>query len=173
MIFGKSTVLTETGLLDDDLLRRMQAINPRDGSALFAYVLRRRGLAFLALALLSTTYLGTALCACSAIWYGFALGLFLAVGVARFGIRGVVLFLAAIFPQGLFYLPMLPGLCEWCVRTGRMIYRKEVRPAADKNTPVLLERVLSLLFWAVLLFAGCLLEGFVNPFLLTGWARLL
>lgn len=165
MNLGKSILLENTGLLDENTLRQLVSMNP-DSSALFVFVLRRRGMEFLLLVILATTYLGTAACVFTTLWYGFSCGTFLAAGVLRYGVKGLFFVLAGLLPQYLLYGPMLYGLLLWCDKTCRMIYRKE-------KAPVLWERMLSLIILLAALIGGCLLESFVNPSILKGFAKLL
>ena len=80
MNIQKSILLTGGDLLSVESLKRITEIGA-GGSALFAYVLRKRGAQFLLLAVFATTYLGVAACAVAAGWYGFSCGVFLTAGV--------------------------------------------------------------------------------------------
>lgn len=172
MNFGKSILLEDTGLLDENTLRQLSTVN-LSGSALFAFVLRKRMMVFAALAVTATTYLGMAVCVIAAGWYGFSAGAFLAAGVLRYGLKGVLLALAAILPQYLIYGPAIYGLLVWCEKTCRIIYGRNRYQETDKKTPVLTGRVFSLLILMVMMLAGCVLESFVNPALLRGFLALL
>ena len=172
MNFGKSILLEDTGLLDENTLRQLLSVN-LGGSALFAFVLRKRMAVFGMFAVAATTYLGTAVCIIGAGWYGFSAGAFLAAGVMRYGMKGIFLALAAMLPQYLLYAPAIYGLLVWCQRTCRMIYGKSYYQDKDKKTPVLTGRVLSLFVLAVMMLAGCALESFVNPAILRGFLKLL
>ena len=172
MNFGKSILLEDTGLLDENTLRQLSAVN-LGGSALFAFVLRKRMVVFALFAVAATTYLGTVVCVVGAGWYGFSAGAFLAAGVLRYGLKGIFLALAAMLPQYLVYVPAIYGLLVWCERTCRMIYGKNYYQEKDKRTPVLTGRVLSLLMLIAMMFTGCALESFVNPAILRGFLKLL
>ncbi len=172
MNFGKSILLEDTGLLDQNTLVRLSSVN-LGGSALFAFVLRKRMAVFFTLVLAATTYLGMAVCVLGAGWYGFSAGTFLAAGVLRYGIKGLFLALAALFPQYLVYGPALYGLCVWCEKTCRMIYGRGGGPKKEKNTPALTGRVLSLVLLGAMMAVGCALESFVNPAVLGGFLKLL
>jgi len=172
MNIQKSILLTGGDLLSAESLKRITGIGA-GGSALFAYVLRKRGAQFLLLTVFATTYLGFAACAVTAGWYGFSCGVFLAAGVLRYGMKGVLLVLAGIFPQYLFYVPVLCALIKWCDRTCRMIYGRGSLPVQNKTAPVLMERVLSLFVLGILLLVGCFLESYVNPVFLKAFVKIL
>lgn len=172
MNFGKSILLEETGLLDENTLRQLSTVNP-GGSALFAFILRKRMLAFLLFVVASTTYLGMAACVIGAGWYGFSAGAFLAAGVLRYGMKGILFALAATLPQYLVYIPVIYGLLVWCEKTCRMIYGKNYYQDRDTKAPVFTGRVLSLLVLFIAMLAGCALESFVNPAILRGFLKFL
>lgn len=177
MNFGKNILLDGTGLLEEETLRQMSS-TVSDSSVLFVFVLRERMIEFAVLALAATTYLGLAACVGAAGWYGFSVGAFLAAGVLRYGLRGILLALAGTLPQYLLYGPALYGLLLWCEKTFRMIYGKGhygkgYYQESDSKIPAFSGRVLSLLILFALMLAGCALESFVNPAILRGFLRML
>ena len=125
MILGKSALLGHSGLWSEGIMLQIAAMN-LTGNALFLYLLGRRGLRFVLLSIMATTYLGIVLSMVVAFWYGLACGCLLAAGVLRYGLKGILLMLAGILPQGLIYAPLAYGLLNWCVITCNMIYRKEM-----------------------------------------------
>lgn len=171
MNFGKNTLLENTGLLDEDTLQYM-ASAARDGSVLFAFVLRKRMVFFFALVLAATTYLGVAACVLAAGWYGFAAGAFLAAGVLRYGVRGIFLVLAGTLPQYLLYGPALYALLMWCEKTCRMIYGKGRLQGNETKRPAVTGRIFSLLILLAVMIAGCALESFVNPAILKAFLKI-
>lgn len=172
MNFGKSILLDGTGVLAGETLRQLSTAMP-DNSALFAFVLRKRMVGFAVLTATATTYLGLAVCAGLAGWYGFAAGSFVAAGLLRFGFKGVILVLAATMPQYLLYGPAIYALLRWCERTYRMIYKKNYYQEGETKAPALSSRVLLLIGIFAVLTAGCALESFVNPSILQGFLELL
>lgn len=187
MNFGKNILLDGTGLLEEETLREMSS-TASDSSVLFAFVLRERMIEFVVLALAATTYLGMAACVAAAGWYGFSTGAFLAAGVLRYGLRGILLALAGTLPQYLLYAPALYGLLLWCEKTCRMIYGKghygkeyygkeyygkEHYQEGSAKIPAFSRRVLSLLILFAVMLAGCALESFVNPAILRGFLKTL
>lgn len=172
MNFGKSIMLEDTGLLDENILRQLSAVN-LGGSALFAFILRKRMIVFATLAVAATTYLGIVMAAIGAGWYGFSAGAFLAASVLRYGLKGVFLALAATLPQYLIYAPAIYGLLLWCEKTYRLIYGRNYYPEKERKTPVLTGQVFSLLVIFAMMLVGCALESFVNPTILKGFIMLL
>ncbi|MDE6168935.1 MAG: stage II sporulation protein M, partial [Acetatifactor sp.] len=104
MNLGKSILLENTGLFDEDTLYHMKYMTV-DGSALFSYVFRKRIMTVLILAMLATTYLGLAVCVGTAFWYGMSAGGYLTALALRYGLKGILLALAGVFPQYLLYVP--------------------------------------------------------------------
>ncbi len=172
MNFGKSILLENTGLLDETMLKQMSSAFP-DSNALFAFVLRKRLILMAVMVLLATTYLGMVACGALDLWYGFSTGAFLAAALLRYGFKGILLVASGVLPQYLFYGPALYALLLWCDRTCRMIYCKGYRYGEDAKTPILLGRVLPLVFILVGLLIGCFLESYVNPGILKGFIRLI
>lgn len=196
--FEKSVLLQGTGIWDAEMIGRMASLS-LGGSALFMSILSKRGMRFLGVTILSTTYLGTAVCVLYAFGYGFMFGGYVAGAVLRHGIKGILLACLGIMPQYLFYGPMIYGLLVWCSQTCGWIYGKRRRMGSDEaglgyaglgrmkssrlefgrlrfggniKAPVLAERVLSWLFLLALLFIGCTLESYLGPKLLAVAAKL-
>ncbi len=172
MGFGKSILLENTGFLDENMLRQMTSAFP-DSNALFAYVLRKRLIILVIMVILATTYLGMAACVIADVWFGFSAGAFLAAAVMRYGMKGIFVAAAAVFPQYLLYGPMFYGLLLWCRQTCHMIYGRDHRYLSDTKTPILFGRVLPLLILCVGTLAGCFLESYVNPGIIKGVLKLL
>ncbi len=166
LILKKSAWLAHTDLWTADMIEAMSAMSLQ-GGALFATLLYRRGIRFLGISLLATTYLGSAACFCAAFGCGLAFGVYLASAGIRLGMKGILLALVGILPQGILYGVLLYGILTWCRKTCAMIYGRD-RQAL--KTPVLMERVLSWSVLLLLLVAGCALESYVNPALLRGIA---
>lgn len=169
MNLGKSILLDDTGLFDEYILYGMKYMTV-DNNALFSYVFRERMIKLLALAVLSTTYLGLAVCVCTIAWYGMSAGAFLSALTLRYGIKGIILALVSIFPQYLFYIPVLLALLTWCVSLYRGIYNRTINLGEDKTfLPKKLAKLFIILLAAA---AGCILEAYVNPYLLLNYLKI-
>jgi len=172
MNFGKSILLENTGLLDENMLMQMKSAFP-DSDALFVFVMRKRLTFVVIMAVLATTYLGVAACMAVTMWYGFSTGMFLTAAILRYGFKGILLVAAGVLPQYFLYIPAIYALLIWSDKTCRMIYCKSYYQREDTKTPILLGRVLSLVVILFGMVAGCFLESFVNPGILQGFLRML
>lgn len=168
MNIGKSILLENTGLFDEYTLYTMKYMTV-DSNALFSYVLRERLVRLLILTVLSTTYLGLAVCVGTVIWYGTSAGAFLAALTLRYGIKGIFLAVVAVFPHYLIYVPVLLALLAWCETLYRCIYGRTVDFGEDKAfLPKKLIRLAAIFGAAVV---SCLLEAYVNPLILLSYLR--
>ncbi|MCM1188207.1 MAG: stage II sporulation protein M [bacterium] len=167
---GKSILLENTGIFDEEILYRLKYMSV-DGNALFCYALRKRILALLILAVLTTTYLGYVVCMGVSAWYGMSLGILLSALFAQYGIKGLILAVVSVFPQFLFYVPAVVMLLGWSENLYRAIYFRSLGTNVREKIFVLKEAGwLSVILLAVL--AGCILEGYVNPGLLIGYLKI-
>ena len=165
---GKEVIVGELGIFDASTLYHIKNVNV-DGYALFCYVFRKRMMSVLIIVVLSTTYLGLAVCRAALIWYGFSAGMYLAALFVQYGIKGLILAAVGVVPQCFVYFPALLLLVMTCEKIFRAIY--------GKGTDMYLEKR----FWIkevglilVVIFMncfGCLLEGFVNAGLLTAYLK--
>lgn len=159
MKIGESILLEKTGIFDEEVLYHMKYMTV-DHNTLFCYVLRKRLLTVLILAVLSTTYLGMAVCVGTALWYGAAAGGVLAVMVLRYGIKGVLLAAASLFPHYLIYFPVIFTLLAWGESVYVGIYH---RIGTETEQNLLIRKTGQLAAIIGMTVAGCALEGYVNP----------
>jgi stage II sporulation protein M len=167
---GKSILLTDTGLFDEDTLYRMKYMTV-DSGALFCYLLRKRLSVFLVLAVAATTYLGLAVCAFAAFKLGLSAGAYVSALVYRYGAKGILLAAAGVFPQYLLYVPAFVLFWGWARELYRSIYfRSACYDAKEKGFA--LKKAGQLLLILGLAALGCLLEGYVNPALLLSYLKI-
>ena len=166
---GKSIMLGDGGMFDESTLYRLKYMTV-DSNALFCYVLRKRIFRFLGLAMLSTTYLGLVACMGAAFWYGLSAGAFLTTLAVRYGIKGILLALISMFPQYLVDVPVVLALLLWCEELFRGIYVRGEYNATDRG--FMIKKAGKLLILLVVLTIGCLLEGYMNPYLLMGFLNI-
>ena len=152
---GKSILLGDGGMFDESTLYHLKYMTV-DSNALFCYILRKRIIRFLGLAVLSTTYLGLAACMGAAFWYGLSAGAFLATLMLRYGIKGILLAVISMFPQYLVYVPVVLALLLWCQELFRGIYVRGEYSAADRG--FLVKKAGRLLVLMAVLVVGCMLE---------------
>ncbi|MCM1541934.1 MAG: stage II sporulation protein M [Blautia sp.] len=156
---GESILLDKTGLFDEEVLYHMKYMTV-DCNALFCYALRKRLLTVLILAVLSTTYLGLTVCVGTALWYGAAAGGLLAVMVLRYGMKGILLAAASLFPHYLIFFPAIFTLLAWGESVYGSIYHR-IGMEPEKN--LLIKKTGQLAAVVGMTVAGCALEGYVNP----------
>ncbi len=166
---GKSILLGDGGMFDESTLYHLKYMTV-DSNALFCYILRKRIIRFLGLAVLSTTYLGLAACMGAAFWYGLSAGAFLATLMLRYGIKGILLAVISMFPQYLVYVPVVLALLLWCQELFRGIYVRGEYSAADRG--FLVKKSGRLLVLMAVLVVGCMLEAYMNPFILMGFLKI-
>ena len=168
MNIGESVLLENTGLFDEDVLYHIKYLTV-DYNALFCYVLRKRLVMILILAVLSTTYLGLAICVGTVLWYGTAAGGLLAVMMIRYGMKGILLAAACLFPQYLLYFPAMFAFLSWGGSVYRNIY---LRSALEPEKNFFIKKMGQLAGIIGMTVAGCAMEGFVNPLILTGLLKI-
>lgn len=173
-VYARKELFLETvGFLSEDLLYGMKYMTFTYDTFLFE-VIKKRGIPILGIAILATTYLGVAVSYLYAGWLGLSAGMFLMTAILRYGLKGVILFLTAIFPHYLFYLPAwflllrgarelccclyFPGNCQRTYINGR---KDEIRFGAGVLLKV-----------SGVVIIGILLESYVNPKLLLGFLKI-
>ena len=171
LYIGKSILLENTGLFDEDTLYHMKYMTV-DSSALFCYILRKRIGRLLILAVLSTTYLGLAACMGTVFWYGMSAGVLLASLAIRYGVKGIVLAVLSIFPQYLIYVPGMLVMLTWCETVFRAIYHRNGGGYEAVNKGFLLRQTGQLAAIIAAMTAGCLAEGYINPYILKGFLKI-
>lgn len=171
MNIGKSIFLENTGFFDAYTLCQIKVMTV-DRNALFYYVFRKRILKLLAMAVLSTTYLGLAICIGAALWYGMSAGLFLSALLLRYGLKGIFLAVVCLLPQYLLYVPALLIFVRWADEVYYGIYSRSGNAIGAKNKGFLLKKSGQLTTIIGLYVIGCLLEGYLNPVLLLSFLKI-
>lgn len=166
---GKSILLGDGGMFDESTLYHLKYMTV-DSNALFCYVFRKRIVRLLGLAVLSTTYLGLVACMGASFWYGLSAGAFLTTLTIRYGIKGILLAVISMFPQYLVYVPVVLAMLLWCEEIFRGIYVRGEYSAADRG--FLVKKAGRLLVLIAVLVAGCIMEAYMNPYLLTGFLKI-
>ena len=162
MNLGKSILLENTGLLDEQTLYHMKYMTV-DSSAFFYYILQLRFKSILGIVILATTYLGLFVCGGAVFGYGFSAGAFLSALLVRYGMKGIVFAVLSLFPQCVLYIPAFVSLIIWCERLNRSIYFKTEFVTEKENMVAPVRRVLQLIGILAVLLLGCIAEGFMNP----------
>lgn len=164
MNFGKSTLLEETGLLDEYTLYQIKYMTV-DSSAFFVFVMKKRIGSMLMLTVLATTYLGLLVCGGCMFWYGLSAGSFFTALMIRYGLKGIFLAMASLLPHYVLYVPAAVALVRWCENLNRNIYFDRYTALEDKKVvqPGQLMRFMGI---AGVIVTGCILESFCNPYIL-------
>lgn len=165
MNLGKSLLVEYTGLLDEDTLYHMK-YSAVDNSALFLFVLKKRLKHVGILAIMATTYLGLAVAGSYALWYGMATGSFVSVLMMRYGLKGLLLGVTVMFPHYLLYVPAVAYLLIWAEKVCRNIYFRRNGYVEQGKEHIRLKYFLQLGAVVAAVVLGCLLEGYINPYLL-------
>lgn len=170
MNFWKNTFLTGSGFLDETMLYQIQSVQI-DKPQLLRYLFGKRMSLCAGLVVFSTTYLGIVVTYGSICFMGLASGMLLAAASIRYGMKGIFLLLAGIFPQYILYVPVFWFLFNWCYEICAVMYfpaRIYELNLYQNKKKYILERSVRLLLLLTLLMAGLLLECYINPFLLQG-----
>lgn len=125
------------------------------------YLLRKRVSVLLGLVILSLAVAGKYLLSGFLMLFGCSMGSMLSVLILRYGIKGMLLFFALIFPQDFVYLPVVFGwvatLTDWndkLLGGGNAVYRRGREKSKNITRFFLLIGVTII---------GILLECYVNP----------
>ena len=159
--FRHDVWVRDDGLLSAAMLEQMKSSEP-DSSYLFGYILRHRLFTIFFLIILSSTIIGFPVVCGYVCYLGASAGCFLSVAVIRYGIRGLFFVAAGIFPQVFLLVPGYLLLFMWGIeRVGENEYERSLY-----GRQPLLRRGIKLVGIIVIVLAGCLLEGYVNPLVL-------
>jgi hypothetical protein len=168
---GKGILLEETGLFDEYTLYNMKYMTV-DNSALFCYILRKRIGKLLILAVISTTYLGLAACMGIVFWYGMSAGVLLTSLTIRYGLKGILLAIVSVLPQYLLYIPVMLAMLFWCETVFHSIYNRNGGGYEALDRIFWIRKAGQLLAVILITAFGCLLEGYINPYLLLGYLKI-
>lgn len=140
-------------------------INDIDYSGLFQYVLGKNFNDFVIFWLLSITILGIPYMALKVTSFGFFSGFLISAVAMRYGIKGLLLVLAYVFPQGLLYFPisiicLLKGF-ELC----RTIY-SENRNSLGGISKIVKKYLILILLLAIALVIASFLEAYPGAYFL-------
>lgn len=170
MNMGQKVLLENTGLLSEYTLYEMK-YSEISSNAFFWYVLRKRVGAVLIMALLSTTWLGLVASYTYSAWLGISFGMLLMAAIIRYGLKGILLIVVGVFPQGIIYLPACFFLISWCRELCNIIYFPSKMSGetgtdeAGKNY-IMRRKAFQFLSLVVVVIIGCFFESYVNPKLL-------
>ncbi len=148
----------EYGFLNEYHLRTFAAAKP-DRMALFGSILWERGKLFLALAVLGLTPLKRVLPLMIEWILGFTIGFFGAACVMNLHAAGLGVLFLSLFPQGLFYLPVL------------FLLPAAGQPPVYREKGYAVRKTLAFAILIILLIAGCLTEATAGTFFMQAFLK--
>lgn len=168
MYIGKKFLFENSDILSEYTLTEMK-YSFVNKNTFFLYVLRKRVGITLVLAVVSTTWMGMAAAWTGAAWLGISFGMLFMTSLMRYGLKGILLVLAGVFPQMLIYFPAALLLLKWSYEFYTVIYYPE-KYQGIQDFPVkkelLRKKVLQYFCLLGVVIIGCMLESYVNPSLL-------
>jgi Stage II sporulation protein M len=153
-IFGKAYILG-VGLLGEYFLLHFRYTQINYNS-LLAYVFQERIKLFLVISVLGITNIGIPVIGALFVWFGFSGGVLLSVAIMKFGIKGIIICLGAVFPHFLVYIPL------YLIYSDKLIDRR----VSERNTwkkQKWIHYLLFLLIGVLIITFGVVLESYINP----------
>lgn len=156
--------IKEDGLLNMSMIRQLQS-SELNGGYLFGYIIKHRCFSVLTVGLLASTVIGFPIICGYAAYLGVSAGCMLSVAVVRYGIRGLLLMAASIFPQGIILIPGYILLFIWSIDCNRRLYGKFNMSGEQyfAGSQFVLKKGIKLLGILVIIVSGCAVESYVNP----------
>ncbi|MBD5501423.1 MAG: stage II sporulation protein M [Lachnospiraceae bacterium] len=173
MNLGSTGSLKEEGIFSTTVINRIQHLEVNSGNFL-KYEFPQRIKLFLILILFSTTYFGIWAAYLCITWHGILAGMIITAAIIRFGLKGILLIMAGIFPQHLLFIPAIMMMLCWCYQTCSFLYfqEKSIWPFYQNKKRQIIHQI-GMLFWIIcIVVIGCILECYVNPILLSDIAQI-
>lgn len=164
VILNRSKLQTNIYLLNEEWILYMQT-NQINEKSMFAYVLLKRLKELGMMVLLSTTIAGVVCLYGLVSIYGAGLGVLLAVSSFRYGVKGLMLVLAASFPQILVYLPVFLYIFHLCYLLCIKLYfpHKDYWKTGSSMKVFWVKNIIYVSVSLAVVIIGILLESYVNP----------
>lgn len=161
---GHEAWIENGSLLGTDMVNRLKSSRPQ-GAGMVTYILRHRLSVVCMLGLISTTMIGLPILCAYICYTGLAAGCLLSVAVIRYGIRGILFMIAALFPQAFLLIPAYVGLFFWAVNLNRTLYasRTDLGGYERFSSRFYLGKCIQMVGIIAVVITGCLLESYVNP----------
>ncbi len=171
-IFAQSILLQE-GYFSTYSLERLQYVQI-DSNKLFFGILQNRFQIVILIFIMATTIIGLISAHLFAGWYGFSMGIMIAVLINRFGLKGSILFAACILPQVIFYVPAFNCLLSECRDISYILFLPQKSSAFyGHGSTSSSKRISRILMSLGVVIIGILLESYVNPLVVTKMVTLL
>lgn len=162
-LMGREAV-SNAGILNDYFMEKFQYTDV-NGENLFFYIIEERVPVLLLMLLLVFSSLGVLSGILVLGWQGFSIGFMLSTGIAKYGVKGIVLVLGGLFPQYLFYLPVYVFYCCFAIFLRQRLCGENRTQTTERGyiygAGLLVAVVLLLVF-----VTGIFLESYINPLIL-------
>ena len=174
MNLGSHRFLSEGELLDVTMMSRMRYMEI-DGGNFLKYELPQRFKMFVMLLFFSTTCFGIALVYLCITWQGILTGMIMTAVTMKYGMKGILVIFAGIFPQHFLFVPAVIMMLCWCCETCSTLYfpgKNIWHPYHDKRKQYLHQAGMLLWIFCIVII-GCIMECYVNPILVSDIVKLL
>lgn len=164
VLINRHKLQTDIYLLNEEWVLYLQTTRISEKS-IFIYVLMKRLKEVGVAVLISTTVAGLICLYGFAIMYGAGLGVLLAVSGFRYGLKGLMMILAASFPQVLVYVPVYLYIFHLCYLLCVRLYFPHKDYWKTNGSPkfFLFKNIISIGIALGVVIIGVLLESYVNP----------
>ncbi len=164
----KGEMIDKSGFLSEYTLLCMSRVK-LDYMSYFLYLLQKRAGGAIFLAVLSSTYLGLAGIYFYVGWLGLSSGIFLAGAGIRYGMKGILLFLGGMIPHQLILIPCGVMFLSWCYRMCTTLYypNRSMEPVWGSKKQFVIRKIIQFQVILGVVIIGCLLECYVNPYIIT------
>jgi stage II sporulation protein M len=160
----KQNYISQMQTYEDDVFAKITSGNI-DYNGLFGYVVGKNFSSFLIYWLLSLTILGVPYMALKITSFGFFSGFFISAVTMQYGLKGLLLVLAYVFPQGLLYLPISLACLYKGFELCRTIY-SENRNHFSGIVKLLRSYLIVILLLAAALLVASFLEAYPGAYIL-------
>ena len=173
MNFGSNIFLKEDEVFSTAAINRLQDLEV-DGGNFMRYEMPQRLKMVLMLFLISTTCFGIIAAYAYIAWHGVLAGMLITAAIIKFGIKGILLIMAGIFPQHLLFIPAAVMMLCWCYQTCCFLYfpEKSVWPLYQNRKRQYIHQAGMLIWIICVVIIGCILECYVNPILMSDISKI-
>lgn len=161
--------LRQYGVLNEYFIKQLLYASINYDDLLF-YVAENRGTVFFLLFLLGITRLGIPAHFVYLAWNGFSFGVAMVSVIINFGIRGILVLCALLFPQYLFYIPLYLILFGLTCYLGKKEMIRQSSSGRFSRTALFFGGVLVVFG---LFFMGIMTESYVNPRVMKNLVKIL
>ncbi len=159
--------MDQINLLSDYLLQKYRGSEIQSGE-LFWYCLKTRILPMCYIWMFGLTMFGRFVGYWYVVWYGFSTGSMLSIATMRFGAKGILLCIAGVLPQYIFYIPALFMLLMMSAGVSARLYGKggSIQTVYGGRKKLIGVYFVLFVVMAVVCIIGVTCESYVNPFVL-------